>query len=784
MRVFSPPERQNWFGLLAFWSIVLIIVMHAALLLGQVHSQSKSILLTQAIQVHNLEAGLASHARVHLVGTVTYYDPLDYVMFIEDASGGVFIETSHPYPVHNGDLVEINGGAHASYRTEVALNPSIRRLGLGEKLVARQYGYADLATGSEDSQLVVIRGKVRAADIEQHENASYVHLDVGMSGGEVELYLGSSTGFNPESAFGKYIEATAVAGGVFDAKSQLTGIVLYAPNASAIRSLRSPKVTEGQLPLTEIDKVFESQRIDDTSRRLRVRGAVTYYRKGDSAVLESNGKSIYVQTRETQDLTIGDIVDAYGLPSNREYAPSLRQASLVKTGGRDQVEPRVVSYSDALSGIYSDNLISLSGTLVSQLHDIGADTLVMNVEGHLVNGSLVGKMQLPSFPLGSQIRIAGICRVVPGGPWRAPFLFHLEMRSAADAQLLSKPSWWTVRHLLELLGALSVLALAIAIWAILLRRRVRQQTERINRSMSLSRERSKILEKISSNQDLDVLLTEICQSIMVLLPGFICSYDLDHEAKSSRSEERQPSNAASHAYFEMMLVGDTRGAIGEIVVSGPRGLMIGEDQQEIYDMLAELATLAVERSLLHQQLIFHSTHDPLTALPNRRFCENRLQFVLEEAARHQSYLAIIYIDVDEFKHVNDRYGHKTGDHYLQQISARLQAQMRAADTLARIGGDEFLVIAPISAHGNAASILLSRLQACFDEPFLMEEKRVDGSASFGLAIYPDDGLTAEELKRNADQAMYLSKRKTITAQIPSRAVDIAGLQYPLQEIET
>ena len=191
----------------------------------------------------------------------------------------------------------------------------------------------------------------------------------------------------------------------------------------------------------------------------------------------------------------------------------------MKTGERDQVEPRVVRYSNAFSGIYSDNLISLSGTLVSQLHDVGADTLVMNVEGHLVNGSLVGTMQLPTFPLGSQIRIAGICRIVPGGPWRAPFLFHLEMRSAADAQLLSKPSWWTVRHLLELLGALWVLAFAIAIWAFLLRRRVSEQTERINRSMSLSRERSKILEKISSNQDLDVLLSGICQSIMVLLPG-------------------------------------------------------------------------------------------------------------------------------------------------------------------------------------------------------------------------------------------------------------------------
>lgn len=747
------------------------MIAHLALLAALAFGQSTpvvmpSVQLTRASEIHELPPDQASRGKVHLVGTVTYYDPLDYDLFVQDASGGVFVATTHPYPIHNGDLVEITGVTHQGYRTEIAPDPSIRAIGRGQKFTARRYEYAELATGKEDSQLVTIRGKVRALDIEQHENASYMHLDVGLAGGEVEVYLGSSAGFDPKSALGSLVEITAVAGGVFDAKTQLTGIVLYAPDASAIHRLSSSKVDLDQLPLTDIDKVFEAQRIDDTSRRVRVRGAVTYYRKGDAAVLEGDGKSIFVQTRETNDLAIGDVVDAYGLPSNRDYAPSLRQAILIKTGGHEQIEPRAVSYADAFSGIYSDNLISLSGVLVSQLRDSGTNTLVMNIDGHLVNGSLRGKTSLPTFPIGSRIRIAGICRIVPGGPWRAPVLFHLEMRDASDIQVLSEPSWWTVGHLFGLVGALLVLALVITVWAVMLRKQVGRQTDRINRSMVLAGERSRILEKISSNHNLDAILAEICKSVMVLLPGFACSYCLTPEAEPAKGVDERTGGADELTYFELPLLGGVSNAIGKVVVSGPRDLVPAEDQQEVYATLSELATLAVERLQLHQQLVHHSTHDPLTELPNRRLCDSKLQSALEDAVRQQAQLAIVYIDLNGFKQVNDRYGHKIGDLYLKEIGARLHAQMRSADTLARIGGDEFLVIAPVT-QSTSATTLMKRLQACFDPPFQLDEHRVEGSASFGLALYPQDGNTAEELKRNADQSMYRAKRKA--AEMPEAA---------------
>jgi len=115
------------------------------------------------------------------------------------------------------------------------------------------------------------------------------------------------------------------------------------------------------------------------------------------------------------------------------------------------------------------------------------------------------------------------------------------------------------------------------------------------------------------------------------------------------------------------------------------------------------------------------------------------------------------------KVVNDKFGHTVGDVYLRLIAARFRAQLRSTDTLARIGGDEFLVMTPHAEHFDPAEVLLRRLHSCFDEPFLIENECIEGSASFGLARYPEDGISVEELQRSVDHAMYAVKRNAAAA---------------------
>ncbi|WP_161571066.1 GGDEF domain-containing protein [Granulicella sibirica] len=714
--------------------------------------------ITSAGRLHELPASEAVNRKVHLIGTVSYYDPNEAVMFFQDSTGGVFVNSDHIYPVRTGDLVEVDGFANPSFRSEVASGATIRLLGHGQTFRAPESQYADLAMGRGDCRLVTVHGIVRAQDIEQHQNALSAHLDVMMSGGEIQVYLDPSFGYQFKSLLDATVEITGVAGGTFDAKNQLTGIVLYVPGPSSLRVLQKPGVNLENLPLTDIDEVFRFRSVEDRSVRVRVRGALTFYKKGDSAVLEQGGKSIYIQTRQTDDFNLGDVVDAFGFASDREYAPSLREGSLVRVGQTEEIKPRAVTYEQAASGDYSDNLISVEGTVISQLRGPFSETLVVDVDGHLVNAKVEGRDTLPGFQQQSRVRLTGICRILPLGPWRKASLFHLDLRRPSDVVLIASPPWWTVRHLLETVMALLALAVIIATWAILLRRRLVVQTSRIKRSMIVARERSRILEKISSNQPPDAVLSAICNSIKTLLPGVECSYLLDG-MNVSEGDLRQTSRQSNPSrLFEIALTGDGKDTVGNITVEARPGYVPSEDRHEVYEMLSETATLAIRQSLLHQALVHHSTHDALTELPNRRLCEMRLSAAFDDVALHGSGLALIYIDVDEFKEVNDQYGHRMGDLYLKQISQRLLAAKRSSDMLARIGGDEFLVIVPLEASSEDAEGVCERLKTCFEEAFSIEGRIITGSASFGLAKYPEDGFSAEALKRSADHAMYGAKR--------------------------
>jgi diguanylate cyclase (GGDEF)-like protein len=118
---------------------------------------------------------------------------------------------------------------------------------------------------------------------------------------------------------------------------------------------------------------------------------------------------------------------------------------------------------------------------------------------------------------------------------------------------------------------------------------------------------------------------------------------------------------------------------------------------------------------------------------------------------------LIYIDLDKFKQVNDLYGHQFGDLYLQEVSLRMKRQLRNVDMLARLGGDEFAVLLP--QVGNRATVeeIAQRLEYSFDEPFAIEGQFLHGTASIGIALYPEDGATKDDLLSAADGAMYVTK---------------------------
>ena len=166
-----------------------------------------------------------------------------------------------------------------------------------------------------------------------------------------------------------------------------------------------------------------------------------------------------------------------------------------------------------------------------------------------------------------------------------------------------------------------------------------------------------------------------------------------------------------------------------------------------------------QRKQFEQKLADMATHDSLTGLPNRTLLSDRLTMGLALSRRNGSRLAVMMLDLDKFKVINDSLGHAVGDQLLKSVAERLTSVTRKSDTVARIGGDEFVLVLPQIASPDNAAMLAQRILDIFQEPFLLDGRQLKITTSIGIAVYPDHGKEIEILLKNADNAMYQAKEQ-------------------------
>ncbi|WP_261842811.1 bifunctional diguanylate cyclase/phosphodiesterase [Aliamphritea ceti] len=177
-----------------------------------------------------------------------------------------------------------------------------------------------------------------------------------------------------------------------------------------------------------------------------------------------------------------------------------------------------------------------------------------------------------------------------------------------------------------------------------------------------------------------------------------------------------------------------------------------------FKRLAGSVNRMVDRLNRQTNVLRHTAqHDALTDLPNRLMGNDYLEAMLHRVEEHNALLALFFIDLDNFKEVNDTLGHSAGDQLLRQVAERLQSTLREEDHLARLGGDEFTIVTGFMPSQDDAVIIAEKLLECFSSPFTISEQQIFAGASIGIAIYPDHGHTSELLLRNADAAMYQAK---------------------------
>jgi diguanylate cyclase (GGDEF)-like protein len=157
--------------------------------------------------------------------------------------------------------------------------------------------------------------------------------------------------------------------------------------------------------------------------------------------------------------------------------------------------------------------------------------------------------------------------------------------------------------------------------------------------------------------------------------------------------------------------------------------------------------------------------DELTGLPNRRLLRDRLQQAVAQCARQEKQLALLFVDLDGFKGVNDTLGHAAGDKLLKRVADRIAASVREADTACRYGGDEFVIMIPSLARAGIAVAVAEKVRSYLSEPYIIDDFRVGIGASIGMALYPDHGPAGEDLLQHADSALYQAKSRSTTASI-------------------
>ena len=421
-----------------------------------------------------------------------------------------------------------------------------------------------------------------------------------------------------------------------------------------------------------------------------------FYIQDSSGGLQVRGK--------TPGVRVGDLVEAAGYAIPGGYSPVMTDAVTRVVEHNASLAAEEMTPLKAADGRFDSKLVTIDGRLLKVIQSVNAQTLLLKSNGYTFNAQLSLRSpdeRAPALEEGSVLHLTGICAVQPTGGLRFTkdaVGFRLVIRSPQDIQVLHAAPWWTVQRTL----ALSTVAVVITFtWIIFLRRRVARQTAALGRAA----------DKQKATQGLIKAMQDV--------------------TGNKRFTSRVPVQGGD----EIALL-----------------------SVEFNQMLAELQQRDTEKAEAESKLQQQATTDELTGLPNRRLLSDRLSQVLEMAKRDSRTLALLYLDLDGFKLVNDSLGHTVGDILLGQVSERLKSRIRRSDTLARLGGDEFTVIlARLNSKDEAARVASSLLEVLAG-PFLIEGHEITISASIGISIFPDNGTDTTELLQQADSAMYAAKR--------------------------
>ena len=716
-----------------------------------------SLSAVQALSGSEAQKGLP----VVFEATVTYYDSLSS-LFVQEGDSAIYVRAAAALNLAPGDRVQVRGKTHMDFHPDV-FSDEVKLLRHGSPPAPVSAEFGQLFHAKLDCERVTVRATVRSADVVTDSHFPSIYLELLMDGGYIEASVIGHDASTLKGLLDAEVEVTGVVTGKLDSKNQLAGILLAVPSMASVKVLKRAPTSTASLPLTPMDEILKGYYVRDLTRRVRVQGTVTYIEPGSAVVMQNGSRSLWINTQSEVPLRIGYLADATGFPEVRNGDLALTRGEISESNTLAPISPTLRTWQELVSGINSFDLVSVDGQVLASIRGHSQDEFVLVANGHRFSAIYRHPDPTSGLPVpalkkispGTRIRVTGICKPTYGAyPLQGPVAFDVLLRSFDDVAIVGPPPLLTTRNLLLLVGLLLAVVFAVGARGWMIERKVRRQTVAL---AYVEQRRSRILEDINGSRPLAEVLEDITELVSFKLSGAPCWCQIAEGAKFGN----RPPRLTGLRIIQADIPAHAGPILGTIFAALNSLAKPHAEEAETLTMAVGLATLAIETRRLYSDLRRRSEFDQLTDIRNRSSLDARLNALVGESRQNEAIFGLIYIDLDDFKQVNDRCGHHVGDHYLQQAAERMNRQLRAHDLLARLGSDEFAVLVQLVSGRADVDEIARRLEHCFDDPLSIDGFLLQGSASVGLAIYPEDGVTGDSLLKAADAAMYQAKNQKI-----------------------
>jgi diguanylate cyclase (GGDEF)-like protein/PAS domain S-box-containing protein len=709
-----------------------------------------------------------------LDAVVTYSDPEWGLLFIQDETGTTFID------VH-GNVTRFPLGAHVRVSAVSAVdgdNPIIAQtrilvLGAGILPPPEQRSVKELDAGEGEAHRVVTEGILHPCE----RDWSRVCFRICDGEKAVWLMIPEQDSASAQSLMGAIVRVKGMAARHEEGEHRRVGAQLY------VNTLKDIEVESPPLPVSfsSLPMLIGGLRPSDADvrfvNRTHLRGVVTWQSPGLFTLHDDSG-TIFVGTWKTIAVHTGTTMDAIGFLSHGRFGLELADSAISPAAvqlNAAAIVPLQLTANEVIKRSLNGRRVHLKARLIGQ--SANANEFVYQLEDGTQRFNAVllrndATREIVGLSKGSILELTGVALIEGGTPeWPDSLLVLVE--SPADMVVVGGPGWLTFRRGLTLLGLMALCVVIPLIWITVLRRTVRRQTAtiraRLESEMRLETKYSRLVERnlaaVYSWQP-DGTISD-CNLAFARMLGFESREDLigrsywDFQVDSEHREQLcaalQREEALSNREASLRRGdGSTVHVLKNITpVHTADGILYETTAIDV----TQLRDNRIELQKARDAAVFESLNDPLTSLPNRKLLTHTLPGMLTEAQEAGGMIALLYLDLDGFKLVNDTLGHAVGDALLVQVAARLRSCVREGDMLARLGGDEFMVVMRKIRAREDAVMLAEKLLEDLSSSFEVNGHLLAIGASIGISIFPDDAANSEELIQQADSAMYVGKRE-------------------------